>query len=300
MEMINKLYDMNKTKRYVDVVFGMLLCALSYNLFLLPNNIVFGGVSGLSIIAGKYFNIIPAFFILGCSLFIAIFSYFLLGKDTTFRALVGSTFYSLFTFFTSGLVNYINIPNNDTLLVSIFGGVLYGLGLGLVMKGGFTAGGTDSITNIVSKYLGLTTGTSMIIVEGIIILIGSFVFGIANLLYAVIILFLITVLVDKVMLGISDKKAFYIITKEKKKVTNYVINEMGHTITVFSATGGFTKKKQSVLFTVIPTREYYKLKEGIKLIDREVFFTAIDAYEVLGGKWWILKNILNYFFIYFC
>lgn len=284
MDIISKVYSKTKVSRYLSVIFGMLLCAFAYNLFLLPNDIVFGGVSGLSIIVSKYINIIPALFIFACSLFIAIFSFVLLGKDITIRALVGSSFYAVFVELTSGITDIIKIPNDDMFLVAIFGGVLYGIGLGLVMRGGFTAGGTDSITNIVSKYLKLTTGTSMIIVEGIIVLIGAFAFGVSNLLYAIVILVLITFLVDKVMLGISDKKAFYIITKEKKKVSNYVINEMGHTITVFSATGGFTRKKVFVLFTVIPTREYYKLKEGIKLIDNEAFFTVIDAYEVLGGE----------------
>lgn len=284
MDIISKVYSKTKVSRYLSVIFGMLLCAFAYNLFLLPNDIVFGGVSGLSIIVSKYINIIPALFIFACSLFIAIFSFVLLGKDITIRALVGSSFYAVFVELTSGITDIIKIPNDDMFLVAIFGGVLYGIGLGLVMRGGFTAGGTDSITNIVSKYLKLTTGTSMIIVEGIIVLIGAFAFGVSNLLYAIVILVLITFLVDKVMLGISDKKAFYIITKEKKKVSDYVINEMGHTITVFSATGGFTRKKVFVLFTVIPTREYYKLKEGIKLIDNEAFFTVIDAYEVLGGE----------------
>ena len=103
-------------------------------------------------------------------------------------------------------------------------------------------------------------------------------------MYAIVILYLITFLVDKVILGISDKKAFYIITKKRKEVCDYVIKELGHTITVFSATGGFSKKKVAVLFTVIPTKEYYKLKEGISYIDNEAFFTVVDAYEVRGGE----------------
>ena len=284
MDIVSKVYSKTKVTRYVSVILGMILCAFSYNLFLLPNDIVFGGLSGISIILSKYFDIIPSLFIFLSSLFIAIFSYALLGKETTIRALIGSSFYALFVELTSGINNYITIPNDDMLLLSIFGGVLYGAGLGLVMRGGFTAGGTDSITNIVSKYLKIPTGSAMIIVEGVIVVIGAFVFGISNLLYAIIILFLITALVDKVMLGISDKKAFYIITHKKKEVSDYVINDLGHTITVFSARGGFTKRRVYVLFTVVPTREYYKLKEGIQLIDSDSFFTAIDAYEVLGGE----------------
>lgn len=283
MEII-KNYKKVKFKNYINVIIGMLICAISYNLFLLPNNIVFGGLSGLSIILNEYFNIIPAVFIFGTSLFLSFFSLFLLGKELTFKGIIGAAFYSLFVELTTTINDYVVIPNDDYLLISIFGGVLYGIGLGFVMKGGFISGGTDLITSIIAKYFKITTGTAMLIVEGFIALIGSFVFGITNLLYAAIILFLITYLVDKVLLGISDKKAFYIVTKKKKEISDYVINTLGHTITVFSATGGFTKKKVYVLFTVIPTREYYKLKEGINEIDNEAFFTVIDAYEVLGGE----------------
>ena len=283
MEII-KNYKKVKFKNYINVIIGMLICAISYNLFLLPNNIVFGGLSGLSIILNEYFNIIPAVFIFGTSLFLSFFSLFLLGKELTFKGIIGAAFYSLFVELTTTINDYVVIPNDDYLLISIFGGVLYGIGLGFVMKGGFISGGTDLITSIIAKYFKITTGTAMLIVEGFIAVIGSFVFGITNLLYAAIILFLITYLVDKVLLGISDKKAFYIVTKRKKEISDYVINTLGHTITVFSATGGFTKKKVYVLFTVIPTREYYKLKEGINEIDNEAFFTVIDAYEVLGGE----------------
>ena len=170
------------------------------------------------------------------------------------------------------------------LVIALFGGILYGFGLGLIMRSGFTLGGTDFLTQIVNKYFKLTMGSSMILVEGTIVILGAFAFGLTNCMYAVVILYLITFFVDKVILGISDKKAFYIITKKKKNVSEFVINELGHTITVFSATGGFSKKKVSVLFTVIPTKEYYKLKEGIRLIDDEAFFTVVDAYEVTGGE----------------
>ena len=222
----SKNFRRTNYKRYLSVILGMLLCAFSYNIFLLPNDIVFGGLSGISIIVSKFVNIIPSLFIFVCSLFIAIFSYFLLGKEVTIRALIGSSLYALFVELTSFITDLVQVPNDDLLLISIFGGVLYGIGLGFVMRGGFTAGGTDMITNIFSKYLKIPTGSSMILVEGVIVIIGTFVFGISNLLYAIIILFLITTLVDKVMLGISDKKAFYIITSEKKKVSNFVINEI--------------------------------------------------------------------------
>ena len=281
---LSKIYSKNKIKRYLWTLVGILICAVSYNLFIFPNNIVFGGVGGISIIFENFTSINPSFVMLICSFVFGIIGFIFLSKGKVFRSVLGAILFPVFVELTSFLTDYITISSNDMLLIALFGGILYGIGLGLIMRSGFTLGGTDFLTQIVSKYGKLTMGTSMMIVEGTIVVIGAFIFGFTNFMYAVVILYLITFLVDKVILGISDKKAFYIITKKKKKVCDFVINELGHTITVFSATGGFSNKKVSVLFTVIPTKEYYKLKEGISYIDDEAFFTVVDAYEVRGGE----------------
>lgn len=164
-----------------------------------------------------------------------------------------------------------------------FGGVLYGLGAGLVFKAGYTTGGTDILNQIVSKYAKMSMGNAMLVVDGLIVLFGAFIFGWTKFMYAILILYIISFLTDKVLLGISDSKAFYIITTKQKEISKFVIQEMGHSVTVFDAKGGFSKEKNPVLFTVIPTKEYYKFKEGIHLIDPNAFFTVIDAYEVRGG-----------------
>ena len=281
---IASVYIKNRVRRYFYLFIGVFICACTYNIFILPYNIVFGGVSGLSIIAHHFVGIKPSIVIFGCSFVLGLIGLVFLDKRTVFRSVVGALLLPIMVELTSFLTDLVVIKGADMLTISIFGGVFYGLGLGIAYKYGFTLGGTDFITQIVHKYLKFTMGTSMIIVEGVVVLAGAFVFGPTNFLYALVILFLMTTVVDKVMLGISDKKAFYIITGKKKEVSDYVVNTLGHTITVFSATGGFLKKKVSVLFTVIPTREYYRLKEGISAIDKEAFFTVVDAYEVNGGK----------------
>ena len=123
----------------------------------------------------------------------------------------------------------------------------------------------------------------MFFTDGTIIVIGAFVFGFNHLMYSLIILYLISTLTDKVVLGISDSKAFYIITSQEKEVKDFVINELKHGVTEFKAKGGYNSENQTVLMSVIPTREYYKLKEGIHNIDKNAFFVAMDSYEVKGG-----------------
>ena len=104
------------------------------------------------------------------------------------------------------------------------------------------------------------------------------------MLYAFIIIYISGVVIDKVILGISKNKAFYITTSKDEEVRDYLINTLHHTVTIFDVKGGFLKKKRKVLLAVVPTREYFRLKEGIKEIDSKAFFVVTDAYEVKGGE----------------
>lgn len=103
-------------------------------------------------------------------------------------------------------------------------------------------------------------------------------------MYSVIILYIISVMSDRIILGISDSKAFYIVTDEEEAIKEYILKYLNHGVTVFNAKGGLAKEKHNVLMCVLPTKDYYKLKEGIAQIDPEAFFVVTDAYEVFGGE----------------
>lgn len=281
---IDEIYKKFNPLRYLYLLVGLFLISVSFNIFLLPNNIVFGGVSGLSIIFKKLFGIDTSLFILISSLLLLIVSFIVLDKEKTKGSVLGTILFPIFVKLTSGFSSYLTINPSEIFLYALFGGVLYGIGAGLVFKAGFTTGGTDIINQIITKYLKVSMGTSLILSDGLIVLAGVFIFGVRKLMYAVITLYIISILTDKVLLGISDSKAFYIIAEKDEEIKEYVLKELGHGVTIFAAKGGFSKEKQNVLFCVIPTKDYFKLKEGIHSIDKEAFFVATDAYEVLGGE----------------
>jgi len=263
---------------------GVIILAISYNVFILPNNFVYGGVGGIAIIIKKLFGLDPATFIFIASIVLLLISFVTLGKTKTLGSVVGSILYPIMVKLTSSLCVYINFQNQQPLLFALFGGILSGIGLGLVYKAGFSTGGTDITAQIINKYCKVSMGKSVILCDGIVLIFGTFIFGITNFLYAIIVLYLISLIVDKVLLGISDSKAFYIITEKDEQVKEYIINKLGHGVTIFKAKGAYKKKNKNVLFCVIPTREYFKLKEGIAEIDIDAFFVVTDAYEVYGGE----------------
>ena len=285
LENIDKKIDnKNIVRRYTKFCIGCLIVAIAFNLFLSPNELVPGGVGGASIIINEVFRINKSVFILVIDLLLLILSFIFLGKVKTRGSILGSLLFPIFVQLTSNINNYIQIDTSQLLLSAIFGGVLYGFGAGIIFKSGFTTGGTDILNQIISKYAKISMGKSMIICDGIIVLLSGIVFGPNILMYSIIILYLISYMSDRVILGISDSKAFYIVTDEEKKIKEYIMKYLNHGVTVFNARGGFKKEREHVLLCVLPTKDYYKLKEGIYEIDPDAFFVVCDAYEVFGGE----------------
>ena len=272
-----------RIKELIEFIIGCFLVALAFNLFMSPNNLVAGGVSGFSLILKHFFGLNPSTIISVANVFLIILSFLVLGKEKTKATILGSILFPIFVSLTEHLSTYISFKESEMILIAVFGGVLQGLGAGLIFRAGYSTGGTDILNMIVSKIFKISLGNSMFFTDGTIIVIGAFVFGFNHLMYSLIILYLISTLTDKVVLGISDSKAFYIITSKEKEVKDFVINELKHGVTEFNAKGGFNSENQTVLMSVVPTREYYKLKEGIHNIDKNAFFVAMDSYEVKGG-----------------
>ena len=272
-----------RIKELIEFIIGCFLVALAFNLFMSPNNLVAGGVSGFSLILKHFFGLNPSTIISVANVFLIILSFLVLGKEKTKATILGSILFPIFVSLTEHLSTYISFKESEMILIAIFGGVLQGIGAGLIFRAGYSTGGTDILNMIISKIFKISLGNSMFFTDGTIIVIGAFVFGFNHLMYSLIILYLISTLTDKVVLGISDSKAFYIITSKEKEVKTFVINELKHGVTEFKAKGGYNLENQTVLMSVIPTREYYKLKEGIHNIDKNAFFVAMDSYEVRGG-----------------
>ena len=269
--------------RIIYFLLGLFIFSFGFSFFLLPNNLVFGGVSGLAIIFKEICGFDTSLFVFIVSLFLLIISFIFLGKEKTLGSVLGSLLLPLFLELTNIMSEYIILEEIELILASIFGGLLTGVGLGLVYKAGFTTGGTDIINQIMHKYLKISLGKSMLAVDLLIVSSSIFVFGLNNFAYALVVLYIMTVMTDRVILGVGKKKAFYIVTDKTNEVKKYIIDTLGHSVTVFDSVGGYSKENQKVIFCVIPTREYYIFKEGINKIDNEAFFVVCDAYEVIGG-----------------
>ena len=272
---------MDKIYRYLIFVIAMFVLAATYNMFLLSNNIVTGGVSGIATIFQNYIE--PSILIFMVNILLIVLSYLVLGKRATISFIVGALMYPIFVKLTANIHNIIPINNNDMLLNIIFAAALTGSSIGFIMKYGFSAGSTDIAACIVSKLFKISIGTSFLIVDGLIIFVGAFFFGVINTMYAIIFIYIYSIVIDKILLGISDNKAFYIVTDKEEEVKNYILNNLHQGVTILSGRGGYEGTSKNVIFCVVSLKNYFKLKEGINKIDKDAFFIVTDSYEVKGG-----------------
>lgn len=284
-DIVEKVNKRNTPKRYLLLVVGCFILALTFNVFFLRYNIVCFGVSGVSIVLSE-FGVNPSTFILIANVILMLINYIVLGKESTMNQLVGAIIYPVFVEITGLFSDYIDLGNVEMIVVAILGGVLSGLGSGLIYKSNFSTGGTDVIIEIICKYFKLSMGTAGLIINAIIIALGKIVFSWDTVLYAILVSYLMSLFTDKVLLGISKSKAFYIVASKDKDdlIRDFLLSVPGVGTTVIDAEGGYSNDDQTLLLAVVPTREYFVVKDGLREIDKDVFFLVCDSYEVSNDK----------------
>lgn len=280
-DIVERVNKKNVGKRYSMLLLGCLIVAFAFNLFFLKYNIVCFGVSGISIVLSE-FGVSPSMFILIANIFLMIVAYFVLGLESAKNQFVGAMSYPVFVELTSYITDKIDLGGTEMVVIAILGGVFAGIGYGLIYKSNFSTGGTDVVIEILCKYLKISMGTAGLIVNSIIVIIGKLVFSWDIVLYAILVSYLISIFTDKVLLGISKCKAFYIVVNDNiaNKVREFLVSLEGVGTTIIDAEGGYSKVDETLLLAVVPTRYYFVVKEGLKEIDKDIFFLVCDSYEV--------------------
>lgn len=283
-DVIGRIKKKKVGKRITMLVVSLFFSAIVYNLFLLPVNLVTGGAGGIATITNYVYGIDPALMILIVSITCALLSLMYLGPEVTAVTILASVLYPFFVKITEPLTDIIQMDYSDMFTITLFAGVLNGIANGIMYKTGYSNGGLPVISQILEKYCKIPIAKTSAVINITVVLIGGVFFGSTNVMYAIILIYLNSIIINKVLLGISNNKAFYIITSEEDQIKNYIIRTLGHSVTVFDVKGGFLNKKNKVVLTVVPSREYYRVTEGIKIIDKDAFFVVTDAYEVVGAK----------------
>ena len=270
-------------KSFLFVV-GCLISALSYNLFSVPNNFVDGGLGGVSIVINHFFpSVEPRFTLLIGNAILVIIMIFTLGVKKSLMSIIGASTYTLFVYLTKDIPELINFSFDNVLLYVLAAGVVGGFGEALVYKTGFNTGGNSIIALVLQKYIKMPIGKLLRYIAIIVVIGGGLAYGYTSIMYSIIIIYISTYLVDKMLIGISESKMFYIHTNKEEEVKEFIIKVIESGITEFDTHGAFTHKRKKILMCVVPTDKYSLLKSAIKEIDPDAFIVVNDIYEVLGG-----------------
>lgn len=282
-EFFNQLSTKNRPERIAMFIWGVLIYSIAFSIFFSPANIVTGGTTGLSLILRDVFGINTSISVFVVSFLLLVLGFFALGKYETFKTFVGVLIFPIFMEFATVFQSFFDMSNLSLFMIAFFGGILMGLGNGMIIRSGYSVGGFQTLYQILYKYFGVSIGKSTLCINGILIFISGFFFGFSKVLYAIIGLYVSSVVTDKVMLETSVTKTFYIVTELEKEISQYIVENLGYGVTVMNARGGYSNDKKKVLMCAVPTRDYCRMKEVIQEIDQEVFFLITDTYEIYGG-----------------
>lgn len=279
-----KLSKGKQIEKYLYTIVGAVLMALSVNLVFEPMGMVTGGVSGLAIVIKKVTESfinggIPIWlFNILINIPLIIIAIVVKGKKFVLSSIFGTISYIISLYF----LPVYSQTFDDPLLASIFGGVLAGLGLGLVISSSSSTGGTDLVAQIIQKFKKhYSVPRILIVIDGMIILLGMLVFGLGNGLYAVIAVFISTKVSDGILEGLKFAKTAHIISDKHEEISKEIL-KLGRGVTNIQGMGMYSNKNKNILFCVVSRKEMVDVVEITKSIDPNAFVIVSDAREVVG------------------
>ncbi|MFD1953964.1 YitT family protein [Paenibacillus thailandensis] len=262
----------------IQLIVGAFVMAVSFNLFLVPNAIASGGVSGISILVERAAGLEPAITQWAINIPLFAVGLWLLGRRFALKTAFGTVILPLFILLTSDWQS----PTDNPLLAAIYGGIGVGLGLGLVFRGKGSTGGLDLAAQILHKYTGLKLGLAMACFDGCVIVATGILVSPEVALYALLALFITSKTIDIVQTGFAVSKVAFIISDYTEELTEAILHDLDRGLTRLDGHGGYTGDGRTVLMVVLGQTEVTKLKQLVQSVDPGAFVIISDTAEVLG------------------
>ncbi len=284
--MSKKSIILNEVKRYSFMVLGCTSYALSLAVFLIPNKIVGGGVSGAASLIEILTGLPAGLFIVLINIPILIFGFKLMGWIFILRCFITTASLGLFTEIC-GLVaeatELINLTQNP-ILAGLYGGVLQGIGIGLFIKYETSSGGTELLGRLTYHVVPFgSIATHVALFDGLVVIVGAFSLNNPeNVLFALILIFVSAKVSDLIVLGLSHAKLCYIITEKAEEISAYLISHSPRGVTLIQGEGMYSHTPKGVLFTCVKPNQISALKNAIKKLDENSFVIVCEANEVYG------------------
>jgi len=275
---------------YLLIILGGFVQALALRTFLIPSQLVGGGISGIAQLLHYLWRTPVGLITMLANIPLFVIGWrFLGGPRFALRTILSVVSFTVFTDILIALTGQAPITD-DILLNSLYGGILLGIGLGLVYLGRGTSGGTDILTRILNQRLGMSVSLAYMITDSFAVLLAGFFFGWDKSLYGLIMIYLSGVAADMVSQGTNVIREAMIITDETGKVVSAITEELGRGTTIINAKGGYTMKDRPIIFCVVSAGEVIRLKTIVRDADPDAFMVVGHANEALGEGFKPLKG----------
>lgn len=267
-------------KKYSFLLIGSVLVSIGLEIFLVPNNVIDGGIVGISIIS-SHLTKLP----LGLFIFVLNLPFLVVGYKQIGKTFVLSTLFSV-TALSVGvtILHPIPVVTKDILLAAVFGGIVLGLGVGLIIRYGGSLDGTEIVAIILDKRTGFSIGEIVLFFNIFILSSAGFVFGWDKAMYSLIAYFIAYKVIDITVEGLEESKSVIIVSEQPEEIAEVLMARLGRGVTVLEGKGAYTGMTKGVLYCVVTRLEIAKLKSIIEEKDPGAFVTFSDVHEVMGGR----------------
>jgi uncharacterized membrane-anchored protein YitT (DUF2179 family) len=267
----------------IYLTIGCLITAFSVNYILKPNGLITSGITGLAIVLEKYLNINYSYIYYFATLIILLITFVLMGKKEIMKIIFLSVLYPTVLLAMQGFE--FKFVENDLLLASIYFSLFYGLGVGMILRKGFSFGGTDTLARILNKkaFPSINISYIMLVLDGFVIITAAFAFGRNIALYSIISQLIITKVCDYIMFGFGTKLyKLEIISSKYEEISKFIMFELGRGVTLINVTGCYTNENKVQIESVCSPNQAVMIQKLIKQIDSIAFVKVLPVINVWG------------------
>lgn len=278
MEFLKKIKNNEPVIGYVYIVLGCIVGGAAYPLFLVPNGIAPGGLTGVATVLNYLFGAPVGVTSLLMNVPLFLMGYKLMGGSFAFRSMIATVLFSL-------LIDLFRFPalTDDVLLASVYGAILLGVGLGLILRGGATTGGSDMIAKLVHHRMSfVSVGMILLFVDCTVIALAAFTMSTRAALYSLICIFVSSKVIDLVLAGFGSAKMCFVVSAQSAEIASCIMKELDRGVTLLPAVGGYTGKETKALISVVDQKEVLAVKRIVREADARAFMFITDTHETLG------------------
>ncbi|MFD1357065.1 YitT family protein [Fictibacillus halophilus] len=262
------------------ITIGAILMAVGLEIFLVPNNVIDGGIAGISIMASHLTGLSLGIFLFGLNLPFIFIGYKQIGKTFAISTLYGIIILSIAT----TLLHPVPPFTDDLLLATVFGGIFIGVGIGMVIRSGGSLDGTEILAILSNSKLPFSVGEIIMFFNIFILGAAGFVFTWDRAMYSLIAYFIAFKTIDLTITGLEESKSAWIISENHKEIGDAILHRLGRGVTYLKGEGAYTGDEKGVVFCVITRLEEAKLKDIVDEFDSSAFLAIADIAEVKGGR----------------